>query len=80
MVNMLCVGLGNAKGAFWLSTARQGTCFIPLLFPLAWAFGEYGIASVQALADVLSIALAIPIAVTMTKKIKKAQQDLLAQS
>ena len=80
MVNMLCVGLGNAKGAFWLATARQGTCFIPILFPLAWAFGEYGIASVQALADVLSIALAIPIAIAMTKKIKTAQQALQAQS
>ena len=79
MVNMLCVGLGNAKGAFWLATARQGTCFIPILFPLAWAFGEYGIASVQALADVVSIAIAIPIAIAMTKKIKKAQQELLAK-
>ena len=78
MVNMLCVGLGNAKGAFWLATARQGTCFIPILFPLAWAFGEYGIASVQALADVVSIAIAIPIAITMTRKIKKAQQELQA--
>ena len=76
MVNMLCVGLGNAKGAFWLATARQGTCFIPILFPLAWAFGEYGIASVQAVADILSIALAIPIAIAMTKKIKQAQQNL----
>ena len=78
MVNMLCVGLGNAKGAFWLATARQGTCFIPILFPLAWAFGEYGIASVQALADILSIALAIPIAIAMTRKIKQAQQNLQA--
>ena len=79
MVNMLCVGLGNAKGAFWLATARQGTCFIPILFPLAWAFGEYGIASVQAAADVLSIALAIPIAAKMLKLIKKAQQEQLTQ-
>ena len=78
MVNMLCVGLGNAKGAFWLATARQGTCFIPILFPLAWAFGEYGIASVQAVADVVSIAIAIPIAISMTRKIKKAQQELQA--
>ncbi len=74
MVNMLCVGLGNAKGAFWLATARQGTCFIPILFPLAWAFGEYGIASVQAVADVLSMALAVPIVIQMLKKIKQAQQ------
>ena len=80
IVNMLCVGLGNAKGAFWLATARQGTCFIPILFPLAWAFGEYGIAGVQAAADVLSMALAIPIAIQMTKKIKEAQQKQLANA
>ena len=79
MVNMLCVGLGNAKGAFWLSTARQGTCFLPIVFPLAWAFGEYGIAGVQAAADVLSMALAVPIAIQMVKKIKTAQQAQLAQ-
>ena len=78
MVNMLCVGLGNAKGAFWLATARQGTCFLPILYPLAWAFGEYGIAAVQAVADVVSIAIAIPIIIAMNKKIKKAQQALQA--
>ena len=78
MVNMLCVGLGNAKGAFWLATARQGTCFIPILFPLARFFGEYGIASVQAVADIISVGLAIPIAISMTRKIKKAQQEQLA--
>ena len=76
IVNMYCVGLGNAKGAFALATARQGTCFIPILFPLAWIFGAYGVASVQALADVLTLVLAIPLAVSMTKKIKYAQQKL----
>ena len=79
IVNMLCVGLGNAKGAFWLATARQGTCFIPIVFPLAWAFGEYGIASVQAAADVLTIVLAIPIIIKMKKMIKEAYQKQLAQ-
>ena len=73
MVNMLCVGLGNAKGALLLSTARQGSCFLPILYPLAMLFGAYGIASVQAAADVLTLALAIPIAISMTKKIKQAQ-------
>lgn len=74
IVNMLCVGLGNAKGAFLLSTARQGTCFIPFLYPLAWLFHANGIASVQALADVISLALAIPIAVSMTRRIRQAQE------
>ncbi len=77
MVNMLCVGLGNAKGAMLLATARQGSCFLPILYPLALLFGAYGIAAVQAAADVLSLALAIPLAISMTKKIKRAQEAQL---
>ena len=73
VVNMLCAGLGNAVGAFLLATARQGTCMIPILFPLVHFFGAYGIAMVQAGADVLSLALAIPIALGMAKKIRTAQ-------
>jgi len=76
IVNMLCVGLGNAKGAFALATARQGSCFIPVLYPMAWLMGAYGVASVQAAADVLSLALAIPIAVRMGKKIRNAMQTV----
>ena len=74
IVNMLCSGLGNASGAFILATARQGTCMIPILFPLAYFFNEVGVASVQAVADVLTLVLAIPIMLHMIKKIKKAQQ------
>ena len=80
IVNMLCVGLGNAKGAFALATARQGTCFIPILYPLAYLLGAYGVASVQAAADVLSLALAIPLAISMTKKIRKASLESKALS
>ena len=78
-VNMLCAGLGNGKGAFLLATARQGTCLIPILFPLAALFGAYGICSVQAGADVLSLAIAIPIAIYMTKKIKNAEKEMVLQ-
>ena len=77
MVNMLCVGLGNAKGAMLLATARQGSCFLPILYPLALIFGAYGIASVQAAADVLSLVLAIPLAISMIKKINRAEAALL---
>jgi len=75
VVNMLCTGLGNAKGAFLLATARQGTCFIPILYPLAIMFAEYGIASVQAVADVLTLIPAIPLAIYMSKKIRKAYEQ-----
>ena len=70
MVNMYCVALGNAKGAMALATARQGSCFIPILYPLAWLFSANGVACVQALADLLTLALAIPLAISMVKKIK----------
>ena len=74
MVNMLCVGLGNARGALLLSTARQGSCFIPILYPLAFFFGATGVVAVQAIADILTMIPAVPIAIAMTKKVKAAKR------
>ena len=79
VVNMLCTGLGNASGAFILATARQGTCFIPILFPLVRFFGAYGIASVQAVADLLTLVLAVPILIVVKKKIRNAEKEILTQ-
>jgi len=79
VVNMFCVGLGNAKGAFALATARQGSCFIPILYPLAWTLGAYGVASAQAAADILTLVLAIPIMIAMTKKVRQAQENALTE-
>ena len=60
-VNMMCSGLGRAKGALLLATARQGSCFLPIVYPLAWLFDKIGVASVQAIADVLTLILAFPL-------------------
>ena len=76
IVNMLCAGLGNAGGALLLSTSRQGSCFLPILFPMAALWGAYGLASVQAVADVLSLVFAIPMCIYMMKKIKTAEKQL----
>ena len=76
VVNMMCSGLGNAGGAMLLATARQGSCFLPILYPLAIFFGAYGIAAVQALADVLTLVLAIPLMFYMMKKIRRAEEAL----
>lgn len=70
VVNMLCVSLGNAKGALLLSTSRQGTCFIPIIVPMGKLFGGDGLAGVQAVADVLSLVLAVPLAIRMKRKIR----------
>ena len=75
LVNMLCAGLGNAGGALALATARQGSCMLPILYPMAYLWGAAGICSVQAVADVLTLALALPIAIYMTRKIKTARAE-----
>ena len=80
IVNMFCVGLGNAKGAMVLATARQGTCFIPFVHLVAGLFGAFGVASVQALADVLSMILAIPILMAMRKKLAQAKAGTLSEN
>lgn len=74
VVNMLCAGLGNARGALILSTSRQGTCFIPILYPMAMLLGSVGLALVQAAADVLSLLLAVPIMRGMNRTIAAAEQ------
>ena len=74
VVNMLCAGLGDAKGALTLSTARQGTCFLPIVYPMAWLWGGYGVASVQAVADLLSIFLALPLVRKVKKRVQAAAQ------
>ena len=75
IVNMLCAGLGNAGGALLLSTSRQGSCFLPILFPMAALWGEFGLAAVQAVADVLTLILAVPMCIYMMKKIKAAAMN-----
>ena len=59
IVNMFFAGIGKAKWALLMSTARQGYLFIPLVFILPAIFGTYGVASVQAAADLISLAISI---------------------
>lgn len=74
VVNMLCAGLGDAKGALTLSTARQGTCFLPIVYPMAWLWGGYGVASVQAVADLLSLLLALPLIRKVKRRVREAER------
>ena len=70
VVNMFCSGLGKAKGALLLATARQGSCFLPIVYPLAWLFGANGVAAVQAVADVFTLFLAAPLIRKVLKEVK----------
>ena len=76
VVNMFCSGLGKAKGALLLATARQGSCFLPIVYPLAWLFGANGVASVQAVADVLTLCLAYPLMRKVLKEVRAKAVEL----
>ena len=80
VVNMFCAGLGYAGKAFLLATARQGSCFLPILYPMAWFMGEVGIVSVQAVADVLTLVLAIPIIIRVLKQVEQARLEAQAET
>ena len=75
VVNMLCAGLGQARGAVLLSTSRQGTCFLPIVYPVALLWGAVGVAAVQAVADILSMTLAVPIIRKVKRQILAAQRS-----
>ena len=73
VVNMFCAGLGNAKGALLLSTSRQGTCFLPIVYPMSWLWGANGVAAVQAAADILTLFLALPLIRRVMRRIQEAE-------
>lgn len=80
VVNMFCAGLGDARGAFLLSTARQGSCLLPIIYPLAWLFSANGVAAAQALADFLSLGLGIPILYKVMKRLSAEEVAYKQQS
>ena len=75
MVNMLCGGLGFAGWAIILATARQGSCFLPIIFPLAFLFGGNGLASVQAVADLLTLIPGFIILRLAIRRIRREEED-----
>ena len=74
IINMFYAGIGKAKWALLMSTARQGYLFIPLVFILPPLFGTYGVASVQAAADLISLAISIPLMLKAYRMIKEAAE------
>ena len=77
VVNMLCAGLGYAQKAFILATARQGTCFLPFIYPLSYFGGAYGLCSVQAIADMLTLIPAVLIIMELLREIRQMKEDKL---
>lgn len=70
MSNMMAQTVGKAVRATILALSRQFLFFIPSLLILSKIFGLAGIESALAMSDVLSLMLAVPIAMSILREMK----------
>ena len=73
--NGLFQALGRSIGAAVLGLARQVICLIPCVLVLSKIFGVYGLASAQAVADVMSFMIALPMVIILFKKATKMELE-----
>ena len=69
MSNMMQQSMGKTIPATFLSVARQGLFFIPMVLILPSFWGLLGIQMAQAAADVLTFLCAVPIQIAVLKKL-----------
>ncbi|MCR5478214.1 MAG: MATE family efflux transporter [Lachnospiraceae bacterium] len=70
MTNMMLQSIGKGVKASITSSARNGIFFIPMILLLPRLFGLFGVEIAQACADVLSIGLSVPFAVSELRTMK----------
>ncbi|MFR6272319.1 MAG: hypothetical protein ACLUL2_02085 [Blautia sp.] len=61
--------VGESQKASLLSALRSGICFIPLILILPAVMGLRGVQIAQAVADVLTFAISLPLVASFLKKL-----------
>lgn len=75
IINMFYAGVGLPKQSAILSTARQGYCFIPLVYLLPLLFGVEGLCISQGAADVLNGCILLPMYIKAMKLVKRKTEE-----
>jgi len=73
--NMLLQNIGRAAPATFLSLARQGLFFIPLILILPRLFGATGIQISQPIADVITFCCSLPMGLAVLKTLRGGEED-----
>lgn len=76
----LFLALGKGREGFILGTCRQGICFFPVILLLPMFWGLNGIMYAQPIADVLSAAITVFMAIPLHKKLNEMQKQASAIS
>jgi len=75
MSNMMAQTIGKAVKASFLAVCRQGLFFIPMVILLPRFFGIFGLEVSQAVADVISFAVAIPMQLGILKEMNESSGE-----
>jgi putative MATE family efflux protein len=75
IINMFFAGIGKAKYALLMSTARQGYLFIPVAVILPMFTGVAGVASAQAVTDFVTLIISVPLAKKAYAMIRQAEVE-----
>jgi len=70
LTNMMLQTIGKALPASIVSSGRNGWAFIPALYGLSYFFGVTGIEMTQAVADIVTVMVAIPVVLPVLRKMK----------
>ena len=71
ITNMMLQSIGKGVKASITASARSGIFFIPLILILPRIFGLLGVEMTQAVADILSVSVSIPLAAMELRKMKQ---------
>lgn len=71
MCNMMLQSIGKGLKASIVASARQGLCFIPLIIVLPHFLGLFGVEICQAVSDVLTLFISVPIGMSVMKEMQK---------
>lgn len=71
MCNMMLQSIGKGLRASIVASARQGLCFLPLIFILPRFLGLFGVEICQAVSDVLTLAISVPIGVSVINEMRQ---------
>ena len=71
LCNMMLQSIGKGLKASIVASARQGLCFIPLIFILPHFLGLFGVEICQAVADVLTLVISVPIGMSVIKEMRR---------
>ena len=72
--NMMFQSIGYKFNATFLSSLRNGLCFIPVILLFSFLWGLTGIQIAQAVADVMTSLICIPFTVSFFAKLPKEEQ------